>query len=235
MRHGVAGFICLVRDGTGRSWSSMKVLVVGSGGREHALVWKLAQSPLVERICAAPGNAGIADVAECVPLASDGIEALASFAAGAGIDLTVVGPEAPLVAGIVDLFASRGLRVFGFDSKGARLEGSKVWAKQFMERHRIPTGSFSVFNDAATALAAVAAGTPPFVIKADGLAAGKGVLIARAADEARSAIETVMSRREFGAAGDRIVMEEFLSGEEISLLALYDGKSYRLFAPSQDH
>jgi len=213
----------------------MKVLVVGSGGREHALVWKIAQSPQVEAVYAAPGNPGIAELAECVAVGPDDIGALAGFAAERGIDLTVVGPEAPLVAGIVDLFTSKGLRIFGFDRKGARLEGSKVWAKEFMERHGIPTGGFSIFSEAGAALDAIAAGKPPFVVKADGLAAGKGVIIASDAAEARAAVELVMKKREFGSAGDRIVLEEFLTGDEISVLALFDGASYRLFVPSQDH
>jgi phosphoribosylamine--glycine ligase len=213
----------------------MKVLVVGSGGREHALVWKIVQSPLVETVYAAPGNAGIAELAECVAVGAHDIEALAAFAGERGIDLTVVGPEAPLVAGIVDLFASRGLRIFGFDRRGARLEGSKAWAKEFMERCGIPTGAFSVFEEAGPALKAIEALTPPLVVKADGLAAGKGVIIAGTAGEARAAVELVMSKKEFGSAGDRIILEEFLTGDEISVLALFDGASYRLFVPSQDH
>lgn len=213
----------------------MKVLVIGGGGREHALVWKLAQSPLVEKIYAAPGNAGIAESAECVPVGAEDIVGLAALAREKEIDLTVVGPEAPLVAGIVDLFASKGLRIFGFDRKGALLEGSKVWAKEFMRRHRVPTGGFHVYADAAAAREALASGNAPFVIKADGLAAGKGVIIAQTAEEGRDAIDLIMQRREFGAAGDRIVIEEFLEGPEISILALFDGASYRLFAPSQDH
>jgi len=213
----------------------MKVLVVGSGGREHALVWKLSQSPRVEAIYAAPGNAGIAELAECVSVRADDTGALALFAAERAIDLTVVGPEAPLVAGIVDLFTARGLTAFGFNRRAARLEGSKVWAKEFMARSGVPTGGFAVFSEELAALAAIEAGTPPFVIKADGLAAGKGVIIARDAAEARAAVELVMRTREFGAAGDRIVLEEYLSGDEVSILALFDGESYRLFAPSQDH
>ncbi len=213
----------------------MKILVIGGGGREHALVWKIAQSPFAEKIYAAPGNAGIAELAECMPVSAEDINGLLKLALEKKIDLTIVGPEAPLVTGIVDLFTSKGLKIFGFDKKGARLEGSKVWSKEFMKKYEIPTGEFRVFGDSEEALKAIESGTAPFVIKADGLAAGKGVLIAKTAAEGREAIELVMKRREFGAAGDKIVMEEFLSGEEISILALFDGASYRFFVPSQDH
>jgi phosphoribosylamine--glycine ligase len=213
----------------------MKILVVGGGGREHALVWKIAQSSLVKAIYAAPGNAGIAEMAECVPIGAEDMDGLLRFAIEKGIDLTVVGPEAPLVAGIVDRFSSKGARIFGFDQRGARLEGSTVWAKEFMKKNGIPTGGFRIFGNAGAALKAVDTQSPPYVIKADGLAAGKGVIIARTAREARSAIELVMKRREFGAAGERIVMEDFLAGEELSILALFDGSTYRLFVPSQDH
>lgn len=213
----------------------MKVLVIGGGGREHALVWKLAQSPAVKEIVAAPGNAGIARLARCAPVTAGDVDGLARLAADERIDLTVVGPEAPLVAGIADRFAERGLRVFGFSAAGARLEGSKAWAKEFMRRHRIPTGTFRVFSDPGEARAAIDAGEPPFVVKADGLAAGKGVIIAASRAEAIAAVDAVMREREFGAAGDRIVVEEYLSGDEISVLALFDGRSYRLFAPSRDH
>jgi phosphoribosylamine--glycine ligase len=213
----------------------MNVLVIGSGGREHALVWKIAQSPLVKKIYAAPGNAGIASLAECVNLGADDLEGLLAFSIDKGVDLTVVGPEAPLVAGIVDLFAAKGRRIFGFDRTGALLEGSKVRAKEFMKRYEIPTGEFRVFGNATAALKGVDKQDPPYVIKADGLAAGKGVIIAPTAREARAAIELVMKKREFGRSGERIVMEEYLTGEEISILSVFDGTSYRLFVPSQDH
>jgi phosphoribosylamine--glycine ligase len=213
----------------------MNVLVIGGGGREHAIVWKIAQSGAVKKIYAAPGNAGIAAHAECVGVAADDIEGLLKLALEKKIDLTVVGPEAPLVAGIVDLFASKGLRIFGFDRNGARLEGSKAWAKEFMVRHGVPTGEFRVFGNAASALKAIDSMKAPYVVKADGLAAGKGVIIAKTAREARAAVELVMKKREFGAAGERVVLEEFLSGEELSILAVYDGTGYRLFMPSQDH
>jgi len=213
----------------------MKVLVIGSGGREHALVWKIAQSSLVEKIYAAPGNAGIAGLAECVSIGADDIGGLLKFAVEKKIDLTVVGPEAPLVAGIVDAFAEKGLAIFGFDSKGSRLEGSKVWAKEFMKTHGIPTAEFRVFGNATAAIKAVETGQFPYVIKADGLAAGKGVIVAKTARDARSAIELMMKTRAFGPAGERIVTEEFLTGEEISILAVSDGATYRLFVSSQDH
>ena len=213
----------------------MKVLVVGGGGREHALVWKIAQSPAVDAIYAAPGNAGIAQHAECVRVRADDIDGLAKFAGEKSIDLTVVGPEGPLVAGVVDLFASKRLRIFGFDRAGARLEGSKVWAKEFMKRHGIPTGESCVCGDPGAARRAIDAGTAPFVIKADGLAAGKGVIIAGSATEARAAIDLIMGKREFGASGDRVLVEEFLRGDEISVLSVFDGAEYRLFVPSQDH
>ena len=213
----------------------MKVLVIGSGGREHTLVWKIAQSEMVDKIYAAPGNAGIAELAECVSISADDREGLLEFALEKEIDLTVVGPEAPLVAGIVDLFTSKGKRIFGFDARGAQLEGSKVFAKEFMKSYGIPTGDFTAFNDMDSALAAVESGTPPFVIKADGLAAGKGVIIAKTNREAMAAVLQIMKEKAFGAAGDRLVLEEFLSGQEISVLAIFDGETYRLFVPSQDH
>ncbi len=213
----------------------MNILVVGSGGREHALVWKLAQSPAVKKIYAAPGNPGMAAHAECVDVKADDLDGLLKLALEKKIDLTVVGPEAPLVAGIVDLFISKALRIFGFDRKGARLEGSKVWAKEFMIRYGIPTGEFRAFGNATSAIKAIDSMEAPYVVKADGLAAGKGVIIAKTAREARGAVELVMKRGGFGTAGERIVLEEFLSGEEVSVIALYDGKSYRLLVPSQDH
>jgi phosphoribosylamine--glycine ligase len=213
----------------------MKVLVIGSGGREHTLVWKIAHSRRVKKIYAAPGNAGIAELAECMPVNAGDIEGLLSLADERDIDLTIVGPEAPLVDGIVDLFTSKGKRIFGFDSKGARLEGSKVFAKEFMKRHNVPTGGFDVYGDPSEALRAIEQREPPFVLKADGLAAGKGVIIAESKREALIAVTKIMKEKAFGPAGDRIVLEEFLRGQEISILALFDGETYRLFVPSQDH
>jgi len=213
----------------------MKVLVVGGGGREHALAWKLAASPQVDELYAAPGNTGIASLGECVPVAADDKQGLLDLVREKEIDLTVVGPEAPLVAGIVDLFRAEGLRIFGFDSKGALLEGSKIWAKQFMHRHAIPTGGFDVFDDFCAAETFISEREAPFVVKADGIAAGKGVLICTTLAEARAALDRTMKDRAFGEAGSRIVIEEFLSGPELSILAVFDGRDYRLFVPSQDH
>ncbi len=213
----------------------MKVLVLGSGGREHALIWKIAQSDKVDKIYAAPGNAGIAELAECVDISVNDKRKLMEFAGAKGIDLTVVGPEAPLVSGIVDLFVENGLRIFGFDGRGALLEGSKVWAKEFMRKYRIPTGGFAAFNNHCEAQNAVDAGKPPFVVKADGLAAGKGVIICETREKARGAIEKMMKEKELGEAGSRVIIEEYLEGPELSILAVFDGRDYRLFAPSQDH
>ncbi len=170
----------------------MQVLVVGSGGREHALAWKLARSEKVDKIFVAPGNAGTAMAGENVPIAADDRSGLLEFARDRGVDLTVVGPEAPLVSGIVDMFNAEGQRIFGFDSRGSLLEGSKVWAKEFMHRYGIPTGSFMAFKDHCSAQGAIDAGNPPFVVKADGLAAGKGVLICTDKEQARRAVESMM-------------------------------------------
>jgi phosphoribosylamine--glycine ligase len=213
----------------------MKVLVVGSGGREHALAWKLSQSEEVSGIFAAPGNAGTESVAENVDIEAADIDRLAGFAAEKKIDLTVVGPEVPLVDGIADIFAEEKLRIFGFGAEGAKLEGSKVWAKDFMKRNGIPTGDYRVFEKFEEASDYVGSIPGPFVIKADGLAAGKGVTIADTVDDAREGLGRIMKERAFGDAGDRVVIEEFLSGREISILSVFDGSDYRLFTPSQDH
>jgi phosphoribosylamine--glycine ligase len=189
----------------------------------------------VKKIYAAPGNAGIAGLAECMPVGVDDHEALLSLAEERDIDLTIVGPEAPLVGGIVDLFTSNGKRIFGFDANGAQLEGSKVFAKEFMKRHIVPTGGFDVYSDPNEVLRVIEEREPPFVLKADGLAAGKGVIIAESRRDALVAVTKIMKEKAFGSAGDRIVLEEFLQGQEISILAIFDGKSYRLFVPSQDH
>ncbi len=218
----------------------MKVLVVGGGGREHALVWKLAQSPQISRIYAAPGNAGIAQHAECIPLASSDIDGLLLFASDNQIDLTVVGPEVPLIAGIVDRFEQRGLRIFGPAREPAALEGSKAYAKGLMLRAGIPTARFAVFtsHDAARHYAQTHyAHSPdePLVVKADGEAAGKGVFICRSDAEARDAIDQIMAQRIFGASGDVVVLEEFLEGREASLMAFTDGFSILPMLPVQDH
>jgi phosphoribosylamine--glycine ligase len=213
----------------------MKVLIVGSGGREHALAWHVSQSPLHPRIYAAPGNAGIADVATLVDIGASETERLADFALKETIDLTIVGPEAPLVAGIVDLFREKGLRVFGPSERAAALEGSKVFAKDLMRRHGIPTAPFEVFSSPRHAEAAFYSTIYPKVIKADGLAAGKGVFIVRSRDEALDAIRLIMVDRAFGDAGQSIVVEEFMEGEEVSVFALCRGAEYFLLPASQDH
>ena len=211
----------------------LKVLVIGGGGREHALVWKLAQSPQVSRIFCAPGNAGIAKLAECVPLAATDGDGLLLFAVENGIDLTVVGPEVPLIAGIVDLFEQRGLRIFGPAREPAQLEGSKAYAKGLMLRYNIPTATFATFTSHEAASYYVrshfhAQSDAPLVVKADGEAAGKGVYICRTDAEAQAALSQIMLERVFGASGDTVVVEEFLEGEEASLMAFTDRKSTRL-------
>jgi phosphoribosylamine--glycine ligase len=215
----------------------MNVLVVGSGGREHAIVWKLHQSPSVEKLYCAPGNGGIATQAELVPIRADDLEGLLRFARNKRIDLTVVGPEQPLVAGIVDLFEAERLTIFGPTKSAARLEGSKVFAKEFMRRHGIPTARYRSFaaggrDEAARFIAEL---SPPMVVKADGLAAGKGVLICTSREEANGAVDTILQDRVFGEAGNQVVIEEYLEGEEVSLLALTDGTAYASLAPAQDH
>lgn len=213
----------------------MKVLVVGGGGREHTLVWKLKKSPRVDKIYCAPGNGGIAQDAECISIAAEDIKGLAEFAEREKIDLTVVGPEAPLVAGIGDLFSSRGLKLFGPRGKAALLEGSKVFAKQVMSKYSVATAAFAVFQDAIEALNYVRKLGGPCVVKADGLAAGKGVIIAKNTEEAEDAVKLVMEKRAFGEAGNSVVIEELLEGEEVSVLAFTDGKTIRPLVASQDH
>jgi len=213
----------------------MKVLVVGSGGREHALVWKLSQSSRVDRVFCAPGNAGIADIAECVEIKADDIEGLLDFAKFEGIDLTVVGPEAPLTKGIVDAFVREGQRIFGPDSSAARLEGSKVFAKDFMLKYGIPTAEYRTFSSYLHAEEYIRLKGVPIVIKADGLAAGKGVVVAETMDDAMKALRMIMKDRVFGEAGERVVVEQCLRGEEASFMVLIDGKSVLPLASSQDH
>jgi phosphoribosylamine--glycine ligase len=213
----------------------MKVLVIGSGGREHALVWKINQSPRVTKIYCAPGNAGIAELAELIAIRPEQIEQLAAFAAREKIDLTVVGPELPLTLGIADFFESRGLRMFGPSKAAAQLEGSKAFAKEILRVNRIPTASFGTFTDAASARAYLAAQKPPYVVKADGLAAGKGVLICSSRSEAEIAIDDILVHKNFGPAGERLVIEEFLKGEEASFMVLTDGEHVLPLASSQDH
>jgi phosphoribosylamine--glycine ligase len=216
----------------------MKVLIIGSGGREHVLTWTIKQSPKVTKIYCAPGNGGMADIAECVEIKAEDIPGLLKFAEEKAIDLTVVGPEAPLAAGIVDEFEKAGLKVFGPNKAAAQLEGSKVFAKEFMKRHGIPTAGFQVFDNkeaAAKFLDALKKDDFPVVIKAEGLAAGKGVLICRNIEEAGVAVAQIMAEKVFKSAGDRIVIEEFLEGEEASILAISDGKNFVMLDSSQDH
>ena len=213
----------------------MNVLVIGSGGREHALAWKVRQSPRVKRVFCAPGNAGIAAVADLVPHAADDIAALAAFALNQRIDLTIVGPEVPLTLGIVDEFHRHGLRIFGPSREAAQLEGSKAFSKDLFRRYGIPTGFFSTFTDPDEASRYVHEVGAPIVVKTDGLAAGKGVLICQTIQEAEEAINEIMRTRIFGDAGARIVVEEFLEGEEVSFMALTDGRAVLPLATSQDH
>lgn len=213
----------------------MKILVVGSGGREHALAWKLRQSSDVERIFCAPGNAGTAEMAENVAISTSELETLARFAKQNRIDLTVVGPDDPLAAGIVDLFDSEKLRAFGPTKSAARIEASKIFAKELMRTHKIPTADARMFSDSGEALHYCEQLKFPVVIKADGLALGKGVVIASDATAAKSAVDEMMNQARFGEAGRRIVIEEFLSGTECSLHALIDGSTYLLLESARDH
>ena len=213
----------------------MKVLVVGGGGREHALVWKIAQSKSVKKIFCAPGNAGIAKQAECIPIGAADVSALLAFAEKERIDLTVVGPEAPLTLGIGDVFEARGLRIFGPSRRAAEIEGSKVLSKEIMKKYGIPSGEFQAFEDYPEAVRYVQGKNTPLVVKADGLAAGKGVILCQNAKEALAALDRIMIRKEFGAAGQRVVVEEFLDGEEASFLAFTDGESILPLPTSQDH
>ena len=213
----------------------MKVLIIGGGGREHALAWKLRQSPRVTGVFCAPGNGGISQVAECVPIKISDHDALVKFAKERGIGLTVVGPDDALAAGIVDRFQHEGLRIFGPTQIAARLESSKVFAKEFMLRHGIPTAASGQFSSADEARAFIATMRAPIVVKASGLALGKGVIIAQTHAEADAAIRDIMDERKFGDAGAEVVIEEFLEGEECSIHALVDSRSYLLFPNAQDH
>jgi phosphoribosylamine---glycine ligase len=213
----------------------MKILVVGSGGREHALLWKLQQSPRVTALYCAPGNAGTAQLATNVPIKVTEQEKLADFAKAEGIGLTVVGPDDVLAAGLVDLFQKRGLRIFGPTQSAARLESSKVFAKEFMQRHGIPTAASGSFTESSEAHRFCQKAKYPLVVKADGLALGKGVIIAQNNWQAALAVHEIMDERKFGDAGSRVVIEEFLVGEECSIHALVDGRSYLLFPGAQDH
>jgi len=215
----------------------MNILIIGSGGREHALAWKAAQSPLVAKVYVAPGNAGTAqeDKIENVAIGAEDIPALIHFAKEAQIELTIVGPEAPLVAGIVDEFTAHGLRAFGPSKGASQLEGSKAFTKDFLARHNIPTGAYQNFTEIDPAIAYIKEQGAPIVIKADGLAAGKGVIVAMSEDEAISAVKDMLAGNAFGDAGHRVVIEEFLDGEEASFICLVDGKHIQPMATSQDH
>ena len=213
----------------------MKLLVIGSGGREHALAWRLAKTSGLQKIFVAPGNAGTAHEAEVENVNITDPDALADFAEQQGVHLTVVGPEAPLAAGVVNVFRARGLKIFGPTREAAQLESSKDFAKRFMARHNIPTAAFATFTDIAAAHAYVEQQGAPIVIKADGLAAGKGVVVAMTLDEAHSAIDDMLSGNKLGDAGSRVVIEEFLDGEEASFIVMVDGKNVLALASSQDH
>lgn len=213
----------------------MKVLVVGGGGREHALVWKIAQSSRVTKIFAAPGNAGIARLAECAQIKAEDIGGLLSFAREKGVDLTIVGPETPLSAGIVDAFQREGLRIFGPSKAAAEIEANKAFTKNLMKKYGIPSAEFGTFTDKADAGEYIRSMGAPIVVKAAGLAAGKGVIVAESEKEALDAVDLIMTRKAFGAAGDVVVIEEFLGGEEASFMAFTDGTAVVPMASSQDH
>lgn len=213
----------------------MKILVIGSGGREHTLVWKISQSPKVSKIFCAPGNAGISHLAQCVDIGEDNIVGLANFAQKMKIDLTIVGPELPLSRGMVDEFDKLGLKIFGPNQKATQIESSKVFSKYLMKKYNIPSASYAVFQDIKQAFDYVKQQAFPLVIKADGLAAGKGVFIVKGIKQAKEALDSLMKKKIFGDAGEYVVIEEFLEGEEISILAFSDGKTVLPMVPSQDH
>ena len=213
----------------------MKILIIGSGGREHAIAWACAKNPRVEKIWCAPGNAGIAGIAECVPIGAMEFERLAAFAKENAVDLTIVGMDDPLVGGIVDIFKSEGLRVFGPDKKAAVLEGSKAFSKDLMKKYDIPTAEYHIAQTPEEAMEILAHTGYPVVLKADGLALGKGVLICEDASSAREGVRELMEDKKFGSAGDQVVIEEFLTGREISVLSFVDGKTVKTMASAMDH
>jgi len=213
----------------------MKVLVIGGGGREHAIVWKLSQSSRVDKIFCAPGNSGIAEIAECLNIKADDIDSLLNFAKYEGIDLTVVGPEVPLTAGIVDAFVKEDRRIFGPEKSGARLEGSKVFSKDFMLKYGLPTAEYKTFSSYRHAEEYIRLKGAPLVIKADGLAAGKGVFVCNTSDEAIDSLRLIMKDNAFGDAGSKVVVEQCLKGEEASFMILTDSKTVVPLATSQDH
>ena len=213
----------------------MKILVIGSGGREHSLVWKISQSPKVTKLFCAPGSAAIGELAECVAINPEQIEKLANFAEKENIDLTVVGPELPLTLGISDLFESRGLKIFGPNKAAARLEGSKAFAKEILRENNIPTAAFGTFTDQLAAKQHIERHPAPYVIKADGLAAGKGVVISLTINDALDVVDKILVKKVFGEAGEKVVIEEFLEGEEVSFMVLTDRQHILPLASSQDH
>ncbi|HHT9131987.1 MAG TPA: phosphoribosylamine--glycine ligase, partial [Candidatus Tripitaka californicus] len=211
------------------------MLVIGSGGREHCLAWKIARSPRLKKLYCTPGNPGISSVADCVDIASEDVESLCNFARKEKIDLAVVGPEGPLVAGLVDRFQANGLRAFGPTKKAALLEGSKVFSKNLMRKYGIPTAEFRVFSELVPARRYIESINGPVVVKVDGLAGGKGAFVCKNTEGALKAVEEIMEERTFGPAGERVVVEEYLEGEEVSVLALTDGKTIVPLEPVQDH
>ena len=213
----------------------MKVLIVGSGGREHAIAMAVAKSPKVDKIYCAPGNAGIAAQAECVPITAMEFDKLADFAQEKAIDLTIIGMDDPLVGGIVDVFETRGLRVFGPRKNAAILEGSKAFSKELMKKYNIPTAGYETFDDADAALTYLETAKLPIVLKADGLALGKGVLICNTLEEAEAGVKEIMLDKKFGSAGNQMVIEEFMTGREVSVLSFVDGKTIRIMTSAQDH
>lgn len=213
----------------------MRILIVGSGGREHAIAWKCAQSKRVDKIFCAPGNAGIGQIAECVPITAMEFDKLVAFAKEQKIDLTIIGMDDPLVGGIVDAFEAEGLRVFGPRKNAAILEGSKAFSKDLMKKYNIPTAGYETFNSSEAALEYLKTAEYPTVLKADGLALGKGVLICNTKEEAEAGVKTLMLDKQFGSAGDRIVIEEFMTGREVSVLSFVDGHTIKIMTSAQDH
>ena len=213
----------------------MKVLIVGGGGREHAIAWKVAKSPKVEKLYCAPGNAGIAEVAECVNISVMEFDKLTAFARENQIDLTIIGPDDPLAAGAVDAFEAAGLRVFGPRKNAAILEASKAFSKDLMKKYGIPTAAYETFTSPEAALTYLETAKMPIVLKADGLALGKGVLICKDLEEAKEGVKTLMLDKQFGSAGDEIVIEEFMTGREVSVLSFVDGKTIKIMTSAQDH
>ena len=213
----------------------MKILVVGGGGREHAIVWKIAQSPKVDKIYCAPGNGGIAELAECVDIGATDIENMVKFAKEKAVDLVMVAPDDPLVLGMVDAMEKEGIRAFGPRANAAIIEGSKAFSKELMKKYNIPTAGYEVFTDSASAIEYIKKGTFPTVIKADGLALGKGVILAQNLEEAEQAVHEMIDDGKFGKSGSRVVIEEFLTGPEVSVLAFTDGKTVKPMVSAQDH